>query len=97
MITFFTRLQVETVVDFFHFDKNHKGQYCHVYTNPHKVARLQAPDRNLSAAEQCFSRLSRLRTVMNHMNRETFRFMLALQVHLARKSAIMKDSRKRRL
>jgi hypothetical protein len=90
--------QVVPTCDTFHFDKNHKGAYCHQRCNPHKVEALNAikgtrGGRNLSMAEQQFSILGRHRRSLNHMNRARFQFMLmkiADLDHAARKEGVVR-------
>jgi hypothetical protein len=57
-----------------------QGAFCHKYCNPHNVQLLEDAradaTRNMSVAEQRFSKLSLHRHSMNNMNRQRFQFML---------------------
>ena len=78
--------EVKPVVDRFHFKKNHKGKWCHMYVNPYKVKELQdaAKDKtlNMSITEQRFNHINGFKRSFNHMNGVRFRYMLMMVQHL---------------
>ncbi|PSC67164.1 hypothetical protein C2E20_9143 [Micractinium conductrix] len=53
------------VVDFFHFNKNHTGKWCHKHVNPHKCELLKGHRHNLSICEQRFKWVSQFKTSLS--------------------------------
>lgn len=83
-------LQVNTVVDHFHF-KSHKGAYCKEYTDPYKHKVLNG-GANLSVCEQRFKYIAQHKKSFRYLNQARFNFMLAMVVwldHKARRDGLL--------
>jgi len=78
--------QVRPVVDFFHFDKNHKGDYCRTMTNPHRWKELNTEEANLSVCEQRFKYVAPHKKSCRYMNSVRFNFTLAMLAWLDHKA-----------
>lgn len=75
---------VRMVVDKFHFNENHTGDYCTANCSPHALPELDDVTANTQVAEQSFKNLAEFKKVFRYMNKARFNFMLMLVCKLTR-------------
>lgn len=66
------------VVDKFHFQKNHKGAWCDLNTNPYKVKALMDGRTNMSVCEQRFKHVGKYSGTFRQLGEERFAAMIQI-------------------